>query len=387
MVKKTKRFLALALCASMVMGQSVVALAEPTTGGTVDTESPIYSFNVVDIVVPSAMDVAFNPGGNTIKTGDSTNSTDQVVSRNFAVVNKSTKDKVITAKITITDLNDGENANKIKFVNSAAEVTSAKADEYAIYLAAVPSSTTAPQAGGAAIDKDTTAAALADVTMTAVDAAAVAMAPGENTIEFKLTKATYKLSDGKDVVLGTTTSNDISDSFEIDTVGGVTAFAFTGSMKDSAAWEKITKGIKISTVYSVRDVAETEAECVTGTSMLPAVPATPAGPQATVTFSSAAGKAATVELGATEDMTVKSVVLVSYTRGGTVNAYNKVAASTQYSLKDDTFTIPATMTGAWTAAQYKVTYTVADGDDFVQTVNWAIEVPEPEETEAPEVTD
>lgn len=374
MVKKTKKFLALALCASMVMGQSVVALAATTTGGTVDTESPIYSFNVVDILVPTTMDVAFNPGGNTITTGTDTTSTDQVVSRNFAVINKSTKDKVITAKITVTDLNDGENANKIKFVASEDEVTSAKADEYAIYLAAVPADkSAAPQAGGAAIDKTTTAAALADVTMTAVDAAAVPLAAGENTIEFKLAKATFAAKADSDVELGTSTGNDISASYELSAVGGVTAFAFTGSMKDSAAWEKLTKGIKISTVYSVRDVAETEAECVEDTNMLPAVPA---GPQATVEFSSAAKVAASEDLG-TADYTVKTVMLIKYTSAGKETAYNKVAAAAQYSLSNGTFTVPAAVTGAWTAAEYKITYQDAEGEEFVQTVKWTVETAEP----------
>lgn len=269
-----KKFLAFVLSLSMLMGGSIMASATgaPTVSGGDSVDAPIFSMNVLNIVVPTNMAVAFNPGELDVKNGEET-VTDQVVSRNLAIVNKSSKDKVISAAIKVTDLN----GTKIVFKDSEQEVTDAAADAYAVYLALAPANKTAPQtAAGNAITHETDQGDLTNVKMTAAQDVSgndleVPLASGDNKVEFKLGKATFtKKGDG--VVLGTTSGNDVSSLYDLSALGtdGLTAFTFVGAMKATAPWEKLVSGIKIEVVYTARDAEEDDAYAADTTYMLAA---------------------------------------------------------------------------------------------------------------------
>ena len=202
--------------------------------------------------MPTQYEVAFNPEGLTVKTGDSATSTDQILSRNYGMINKGNKDQVFTVALKVED----QNNEKISFVETDQEVTDAKDGEYKIHLKAIPADATEVKVGAtpAAANKDTEAADLNNVSMTGADAAAVTLKAGENKIAFKLDKATYTPKTGSEVTLGTSTTNDVASNYDLTALAasgkGITAFTFGGSMNTNTEWNKLTGGIKITAVYS-----------------------------------------------------------------------------------------------------------------------------------------
>lgn len=265
-MRNRKKGFAVILSASMVMGLAVPAMAATEVengGGNTDVDAPIYSLDIDKVVVPSAYEVAFNPGGLTITTGTGT-STDQILSRNFGIINQSSKAKVVTVGLTIEDQNTD---SPIKFVGSAADIDNAGMDDYAIYLEAVPADATEVQVGTspAAADETTTAENLKDVSMTKATAAAVPLGAGENELQFVLGKATYTPINGSEVTLGTSTGNNVANNYELTGLAadgkGITAFTLTGAMNETAEWHKLTSGIKITPTYTLKTVTD---DAVTG---------------------------------------------------------------------------------------------------------------------------
>lgn len=256
-----KKVFAGAMSAVLVMGMSLTTAAADTATGT----APIYSFDVESVIVPTTLVVAFNPDGLTVKTGTTT-STDQVLSQSFGILNKSSKDKIVTVTLNVEDLN----TDKIEFANTAAEVTNAGKEDYVVYLVATPAGDSDIKVGTtpAAITKAATATDLASVTMTKASGNDVVLGTGDNKIAFKLDKATYKPVDGDEVTLGGTTENDVSSNYELDDIAangkGATAFTFTGSVNDKADWTKITQGIKITATYTFANAESTDT-IVSGT--------------------------------------------------------------------------------------------------------------------------
>lgn len=194
----------------------------------------------------------------TITTGTGTTSTDQILSRNFGIINQSSKAKVVTVGLNIEDLNTD---SPIKFVGSADDVDKADMNDFAIYLEAVPADTTEVQVGDTPASADeTTAAALKNVTMTKATTKAIPLEAGDNELQFILGKGTYSPKAGSDVTLGTTTGNDVASNYELTALAadgkGITAFTLTGSMKETAEWHKLTDGIKITPTYTSETVAD-----------------------------------------------------------------------------------------------------------------------------------
>lgn len=269
--KNMKQVLATILSAAMVMGMSMAAMAAegdssdsstPSTvaDNTAEVEAPIYSFDKTVVVVPTSLVVAFNPDELTVKTDATTGtSTAQVLSKNFGILNKSSKDKIVTVTLQVEDLND----DKITFVDTAAKATGAAEGAYAVYLAAEPADTTEVKVGSASADKDTAAAAIADVTMTAATANAVTLAEGNNTMAFVLQKGTYAPVSGSEITLGSTNTNVVTDNLELTAVAGsgkgITAFTFTGALNKKADWSKLSSGIKITAVYDFETTYEYDA--------------------------------------------------------------------------------------------------------------------------------
>lgn len=255
-----KRVFAAILGLSMMAGMT--AYADEADANTAEVDAPIYALDVLDVVVPTTYAVAFNPGGLSITKG-STAVTDQIISKNYGIVNKSTKDKLVTVSLTV----DGQNDDKITFTD-ASGVTNAAAGEYKINLKAVPAAAAADvKIGTAAIDKDTTAAELADVAMNEATAGIVDLNAGTTDLAFKLNKATYALKTGETIDLGSTlTPAELQDKFEVSAVdaAGYTAFTLKGTMNTNAEWTKLTEAIKITAVYSSENAAST-LSATTGT--------------------------------------------------------------------------------------------------------------------------
>lgn len=280
--KNVKKMLAFTLSTTMIMGMSMTVLASdpvsPPPAGSV--EAPIYSYDLVNVIVPTTYAVAFNPDELAVKVG-SDNPTDQILSKSYGIVNKSTKDKIVTVELQIEDLNTGE--NQVTFVDSAADATGAEAGEFAIYLAATPADATEVKIGSASADKDTETGDVADVTMAKATGKDVALYAGSNNIAFKLDKATYSLKSGSNLELGTTDKNNVGDLYEVTALAGagkgITGFTFTGAMNKNADWTKLQNGIKVTAIYTSKNAdsskASTTEQIITGTGAMVQADSTP----------------------------------------------------------------------------------------------------------------
>ncbi len=262
-IVKMKRVLAAAMSTAMVMSMPMAALAADLgttpvatpvpTSSSADVEAPIYSFDKIDVVVPTALVVAFNPDKLGVDVGGTDLSTDQVLSKNFGILNKSNKDKIVTVTLKVEDLNE----DQIAFVgkDDITDATKVKEGDYAIYLAAVPADTTQVKVGDTPSDAAITTdqAAMGSVTMTGASTQAQTLDAGNNTMAFVLKKATYEPKSTGGIELGTSTGNAVGDNMELTAVDkekGITAFTFTGALNEKADWSKLTKAIKITAVYN-----------------------------------------------------------------------------------------------------------------------------------------
>lgn len=262
-MKKMKKSLAVALSAAMVMGTSMPAFAADQN---VSVDAPIYAYDITNVVVPTTFAVAFNPSGLDVsKDGGTSTVQDQIVSKNYGIINKSTQNKIITVTLNVEDLNE----DKIEFVADATDTTAVAANDYAVTLTVVPADASGVQVGTtpAAADLTTTSADLANVKMAGATASAKTLVAGENEVDFLLEKAAYSGS----IDLDQATGNNVADEFTIQGLAasgnGVTAFTFGGSMNARADWTKLTKGIRITAVYS-NENAPTGATAVSGTGAL-----------------------------------------------------------------------------------------------------------------------
>lgn len=261
-MKSINKILTSVLSVSMLMGSAMPVLAAE---GGVDVDAPIYSLDIMNVIVPTSYAVAFNPEGLTVKTGDSDTSDAQILSKTYGIINKSSKDKVIMVTLNVADQNTDSG---ITFVDSADEITNAENDEYKIHLTVIPADTAKVQVSGADADQTTAAEALNDVTMTPAADNAVTLKGGENYIGFKLEKAKWTPKSGSELTLGESNSNNVADSFEVTGLAadgkGITAFTFGGEMNTKADWSKLTQGIKITVIYDNLNAAS-DLTAISGT--------------------------------------------------------------------------------------------------------------------------
>lgn len=225
---------------------------------------PIFNYNIVDVIAPTAYRVALNPYEMTVKTWDGDIVTDQVISREYGIINKSSMDKIVTITFVVEDLN----SDKIVFVDSAEKARDAGADVYAIYLAVVPAGESEVLADGNEVNEDTTAEELSNVSMVEAEDHAIALHAGENQIAFKLLKADYSFDLRESLLPENQDDIDQANSFEFIRLApdgsGVTAFTFDGAMNPCADWGRLVNGIRISAVYTYKTADGTE-EIVEGT--------------------------------------------------------------------------------------------------------------------------
>ena len=240
----------------------ISSLPETVSSGDTETSSlldimvPIYDYDILNVLVPTSYAVAFNPYGLNIRVGEGEFISRQVVSRNYGIVNESTRDKLVTVLLTVEDLNEGQ----ITFVDSAEAARNADAETFAIYLALVPADDGEVMMSNRIPDKDITARDLTDVSMGWSAENAVALLAGENQVTFKLSGAVYGFLDGGEPSLEDDSSQ--ADSFQLMALApdgtGVTAFTFDGVMNPYADWTKLQRGIRISVVYTYENATGTE---------------------------------------------------------------------------------------------------------------------------------
>ncbi len=271
-LKSMKKVLAAALSTTMVMGMSMTALASGTITGTTPTKpvaggsitAPIYSYDTTNVVVPTSYGVAFNPDGLniTVSTQPAVTTTSTIASKNYGIINKSSKDKLVKVGFNITST---EPTESVTFVDTKdAATTDAEKGEYKIYLEVVPADTTDVQIYDASGNPEapTTQTAPSSLAHVKMDKATstVPMRLGDNQVAFKLGKATYALKGGSLDLDGSLTDNDVSTLYEpktLDTTAGVTGFTFDGAMNSNADWTKVSGKIEITPTYTVETTDNT----------------------------------------------------------------------------------------------------------------------------------
>ncbi len=220
---------------------------------------------IINVLVPSAYILALNPYGFSIRMGEEEVTTEQVISGNYGIVNKSSTDQIVTVSLTVEDMNEGE----LVFVDSAEEARNAEEGVYAVYLAAVPADQEEILVDGSPVDGNTTGEVLQNVKMTGAQEHAVTLYSGTNQIAFKLSGAVYSLEDDEEVE-SDNWDDDLDREPEMIFEGlapdgmGVTAYTFYGAMNPNAAWEKLSGGIKLSVIYTYR-TADGSEEVIEGT--------------------------------------------------------------------------------------------------------------------------
>lgn len=240
----------------------ISSLPETVSSGDAEASSlldimvPIYDYDVLNVLVPTSYAVAFNPYGLNVRVGEGEFISRQVISRNYGIVNESTRDKLVTVVLTVEDLNEGQ----ITFVDSAEAARNADAETFAIYLALVPADDGEIMMGNRIPDKDITAEDLTDISMGWSTENAVTLLAGENQVTFKLSGAVYGFLDGSEPDLDDESIQ--TDSFQLMELApdgtGVTAFTFDGVMNPYADWTKLQRGIRISVVYTYENATGTE---------------------------------------------------------------------------------------------------------------------------------
>lgn len=287
-LKKMKKVLAAALSATMIMGMSMTVAANgeitstsPTnpTGGSIS--APIFSYDITHVVVPTSYGVAFNPDGLEVTVSTATSptvaTTATVASKNYGIINKSSKDKLVKVGLSVSSTEPRET---ITFVDTAAKATTdAKKGEYKIFLEAVPadatpvkviSGTTPATATATTPTTATQPAKLAHVVMTKAAAGKVPMQLGDNEIAFKLEAATYALKSGESLDLenlSASTSNDVQSKYGVTDLNvnkGVTGFTFDGAMNTNADWTKVSGQIQITPTYTI-ETTDSSAQVTPGT--------------------------------------------------------------------------------------------------------------------------
>lgn len=275
MKERMKKVMALTMASAMMLGGTMTTLAaEGDSSANAEVDAPIYSYDVLNVIVPTTLTAALNPEEYDITVGDNAGTpiTDdsKVVSLNYGIVNLSTKDKVVEVDITATDSND-----MITFVGAAADLETAEADDFAMLLNVVPGAVTKGADGAAlAVSYDTStdtatsnvnATNLANVEMTEDATKAVAVADGSAKIGFKLAAATY-VQDGElevGVTGETLSATDLASIFKvsgINATNGVAGFTLDGDMAE-ADWSTLSGStVNIGVVYTFSDVSDALAD-------------------------------------------------------------------------------------------------------------------------------
>ena len=322
-MKKTfKTVAAIALSATMAFASYVPTFATTPVEGT--GTGAVYAFAVEQYVVPTTLAFALNPQGlGVVPRADAEAIHDQVIARPVGMINKSTRDKVISIELELSTTATED--SKLTFVDSEDDVDG-DTDEFNIYLAVTPAASAVTKLGdgSTAIDKDTADAALADVEMTAAEGKDVVLATGTNDLAFKLGKATYTLKDDEEIVLGTDNDNDVKDKFELTALGGVSAFTLTGALNENAYWEKNTEKIKIDLTYEIKETSD-EDVVITGTHAMIATTSAPSAVATQAVLETGKPAVIAVNLG-TGDKAAEGVV--SFTNVGLGNDWIAARAAT-----------------------------------------------------------
>ncbi len=433
-MKISKKVLSVTMSVVMLGSQAMPALADttPTTsGGTAN----ILDYAVESVVVPTTLKIALNPNGYEITTKyveatthaanttyytessgtytkadpqpTSTNfssggpyytavtSTDQVVSLNYGVVNKSTDAKTVKVDFAATyTAEDGKKA--IEFVDSETKaqaydetnnVDGAKAGEHKMYLAvasatALPTANTYAKTTDITIDSGKTyytksgsdytkvaspalgdigtyyeattvigteisAAELSDVTMTKATLGNQVFAKGssnqaETSIAYSLGKATYALKDGETIDF-TTTQADLANKLEISILGGVAGFTLTGAVNADADWsEADAASITITPTYTIATATGSEANVDSGAYNQVVLEAGPSAP-VTVNFDTTNGATFSVNFGMGE-LAATKVNSIQYSTDGTTYKTFGTPANV-YTISGNTVTIKPSFGG------------------------------------------
>lgn len=265
-MKNMKKFLALTLSAAMVMGMSMTSFAAEATPGQATIEAPIYAMDITQVLVPTKFVVAFNPDGYKVvrDSSDTIGSTDQIITDKYGIINKSSKNKLVTVTFDVQDKN-----NMIEFDTDdnvgTAQTNSSTAYKMSLNVAVANETEVKSSANlNPSFTKEAVAADLNNVNMTAVTSGTgyVQLTTGETDVAFWLAKGKY--TGDIDMSKNKPVTEQITLTGLADDGKGVTGFTFAGKLNNKADWSKATQPVVIKAVYDVKTAADLTAESGTG---------------------------------------------------------------------------------------------------------------------------
>jgi len=282
-----KKIVAVLCSATMIVATPITAFAEGDTPPTIAAGTGnIVAYSATTVTVPTAVKVSFNPQGWKVylDANDTTGTTDQIVSLNYAISSMATMDRKIAVSFEANATGTPATGKKaVEFVDTAAEAApkteqnpdGAAHDELKVYLAVAGGSakvTTARDASSTAFGitdgvSNVTGALLADVVMTAATGGAQAFKTGEtkteSAIAFTLGKGVYELKSDAHPSFDTTQAQ-FAAMVQPKTLGDIVGFTFTGAMNTDADWTKADlTAISITPTYEIDEADGTET-AVTG---------------------------------------------------------------------------------------------------------------------------
>jgi len=282
-----KKIVAVLCSATMIVATPITAFAEGDTPPTIAAGTGnIVAYSATTVTVPTAVKVSFNPQGWKVylDANDTTGTTDQIVSLNYAISSMATMDRKIAVSFEANATGTPATGKKaVEFVDTAAEAApkteqnpdGAAHDELKVYLAVAGGSakvTTARDASSTAFGitdgvSNVTGALLADVVMTAATGGAQAFKTGEtkteSAIAFTLGKGVYELKSDAHPSFDTTQAQ-FAAMVQPKTLGDIVGFTFTGAMNTDADWTKADlTAISITPTYEINEADGTET-AVTG---------------------------------------------------------------------------------------------------------------------------
>lgn len=257
-----KQLISTLLVGALVLASSAPMASAAATTATSSGSGSVYApTEIVDVVVPTSVKIAFNPLGVAVKNADFNGNT-QILSGTYAIQNRSTIPMQVAAAFKVT----AGTASLVKEEQVAADnqLTTAPAKaEFSLGVVTTAYGST-PVLPNAVPEKaaDSTSTSRSDAALTG-DASTNIIKIGKasakstplitaagDTIKFMLNKGPY-------TAVYDAEKNDIVYQANTKGVYDTVAFQFTGTtLKNAALWDKVTTAPKVDVTYTLTESTE-----------------------------------------------------------------------------------------------------------------------------------
>jgi hypothetical protein len=379
-----KRFTALALSAVMAVSQMMPVMAEAPS--STEADGNILAFDNETVVVPTAIELSFNPDQYEVTVRGTDTVTDQIVTLNYGVASEATKTKIVNVSLEANIPETVEGKKAIEFVDSQDAVDEATPDDLKLYLAlatnddsGVPTKQDDTAFGVTNGTSTADADGLSDVKMAVATKGRVAFAVNEEkgkvsaNVAVSLNKAAYQKKAGEtidfDTIQGDDPTNGLATKLELKTLGGVAGFTFVGAMNANGDWTTAnTAALKITPIYEVKTALGDEV-LIEGTKSQVASESAPSVSGTSFKYTSGKALEIPASLGA-GSLAATGVDRITYTNSSGV-ATSLAATNWSYANGKITFTESyiTSLAGNNVTRDYKITFKDAANTQIVINIH------------------